>query len=198
MALSASTLGSLIAANLSTEGAIGANRVIFSNAVAAGLVMSIVGKAFATTDTGTVPGNGNGSGTGIVGLSSSNMTSVAVAALPTTGVNAEPLMRAIMMATQAHLASAATLTSTHTPVFAGTGTVVVGSIPVVISEMAGNIDTQLGNAGANGSNRMILSTAIATGVVTEILAAGTGTVTITGSPTGTPSPGSGSGSGVIS
>lgn len=142
MALSASTLGSLIAANLTTEGANGSNKVIFANAVAAGIVMSIVGKAFATTDTGTVPGNGTGSGTGIVGLSSSNMTSTGVAALPTTGVNAEPMMRAIMMATQSHLASAATLSSTHTPVYEGSGTVVVGSIPVSISEMAGNISSQ--------------------------------------------------------
>ena len=197
MALSASTLGSLIDANLSGFGATGYNRTIFSNAVAAGIVMSIVGKSFATTDVGTVPGTGVGSGTGIVGLSSPNMVSVAIAAMPSTGVNANPLMQAIMNAVVSHLAASATLTSTHTPVFAGTGTIVVGSIPVIIAEMSGNIDSQLSGAGAVGVNRTVLSNAIATGIVTEILAAGTGTVTISGSPGGVPSPGGGSGTGVI-
>lgn len=200
MALSAATLGSLIDTNLQGEGANGSNRTVFANAVAAGIVMSIVGKAFATADVGLVPGIGVGSGTGVIGLSAPTMTTTAVNALPSTGVNAEPMMRAIMMATVTHLADA-TLTSSHTPVFLGSGTIVIGSIPVMISEMSSNIDVQLLSAGANGSNRTILSTAIATGIVNEIIAAGTGTVTIAGTFTGSvppgPVPGAGAGTGVI-
>jgi hypothetical protein len=198
MSLSASALGSLIDSNLTGFGANGSNKTIFSNAVAAGIVMSIAGKAFATIDIGTIPGSGIGSGTGLTGMSSSNMASIALGVMPSTGLNAPNLMQAIMNAVVAHLGSSATLTSTHTPVFAGSGTIVVGSIPVTISEMASNIDSQLGLAGAAGSNRTILSTAIATGIVTEILAAATGTVTISGSPSGIPVGGGGSGSGVIS
>ncbi len=198
MSLSAGALGSLIDSNLAGFGATGANRTIFSNKVAAGIVMSVVGKTFATSDTGTIPGTGVGSGTGISGLSSSSMSSLAVATLISTGVNAHKLMDAIMNATVSHLGSAATLTSSHTPVYLGTGTIVVGSIPVLIPEMAGNIQTQLSGAGATGANLANLCLAIATGVCTGIISSGTGTVTIVGSPTGTPSPGSGSGTGVIS
>ncbi len=201
MSLSAGTLGSLIDANLAGFGASGSNRTIFANKVAAGIVMSIVGKPFATSDTGLVPGVGAGSGTGITGLSSSAMSSVAVATLISTGANAQKLMDAIMNATVSHLGSA-TLTSTHSPVFLGTGTVTVGSIVVVIPEMASNIQTQLSGAGANGANLANLCLAIATGVCTGILSSGTGTVTITGTFTGStppgPLPGSGSGVGVIS
>lgn len=197
MALSASTLGSLIDSNLAGFGAIGSNKSIFSNAVAAGIVMTLVGKTFSTSDIGTIPGAGTGIGTGLTGLIAPTMASIAVAALPSTGTNASPLMQAIMNAVVSHLGSNTTLTSSHTPVFAGTGTVVIGSIPVTISQMASNIDSQLSSAGAAGSNKTILSTAIATGVVSGIMLA-TGTVTITGSPGGTPSGGAGSGTGVIS
>ena len=196
--LSDSVLGALIDSNLAGFGAIGSNRTIFSNAVAAGIVMSIAGKSFTTTDTGSVSGTGAGSGTGIVGLTSSNMVSTALGVMISQGVNASNLMTAIMNAVVSHLSSSATLTSTHTPVFSGSGTVDIGSIPVVITEMKSNIESQLTSVGANGVNKSNLSLAIATGIVTEILAAGTGTVTISGSPSGTPSPGSGSGSGVIS
>jgi hypothetical protein len=198
MALSGSALGSLIDTNLASAGANGSNRTVFCNGVGAGVVMSLVGKSFATSDTGSTTGSGVGSGTGITGLVSSAMTSAALAVMPTTGSNAHPMMTAIMNGVVDHLSSSATLASINTPVYAGVGTIVVGSIPVVISEMAGNIQSQLMSAGANGSNLAILCTAIATGVCTGILSSGTGIVTITGSPVGTPSPGSGSGTGVIS
>lgn len=197
MSLSAGALGSLIDGNLAGFGATGANRTIFSNKVAAGIVMSIVGKTFATSDTGTIPGTGVGTGTGISGLSSSSMASLAVATLISTGTNAQNLMDAIMNATVSHLGSASLLSS-HTPVYLGSGNIVVGSIPVIIPEMASNIQSQLSGAGANGANLANLCLAIATGVCTGIISSGTGTVTIVGSPTGPPSPGSGSGTGVIS
>lgn len=196
MGLSASALGSLIDANLASAGAIGSMRTVFANAVAAGIVMSVVGKSFSTIDVGTIPGTGTGSGTGLTGLISATMTTTAVGLLPTTGVNAIPMMNAIMNAVVTHMGSAA-LNSTHTPVFAGSGTVVPGSIPVLAPELASNIEAQLTSAGANGSNKAILSAAIAGGVAIGFVTA-TGSVSISGSPSGTPSPGGGSGTGVVS
>lgn len=197
MALSASTLAGLIDSNLVGFGATGSNKTIFCSAVAAGIVMSIVGKTFTTTDVGFVAGPGTGVGASLVGMTSGNMVSVAIAALPTTGVNANNLMQAIMIAVVVHLQTAQ-FTSTHGPVYLGTGTIVVGSITVSTSEMAGNIDSQLGLAGAAGSNRTVLSNAIASGIVTEILASATGQVIISGTTMGTPNAGTGTGSGVIS
>jgi hypothetical protein len=197
MALSASTLGNLIAANLTSAGANGSNKTIFSNSIAAGIVMSISGKSFTTTDAGSMAGSGIGIGSGITGLSSSTMSTLAISAMSSTGSKAVPMMNAIMSATVAHLSSSAALNSTHTPIFAGVGSIDVGSISVTISEMSTNIETQLRNAGANGSNLHNFCHAVATGICTNILSAGTGSVTITGSPIGTPSPGAGVGVGVI-
>ncbi len=197
MSLSVSTLRSLIDTNLANEGATGYNRFIFSEAIANGIIMSIASKTFTTSDTGLVPGTGTGNGTGITSLSSSNMTSTTLALFPTTGVNAERLVRAIMQAVVTHLTTSATLTSSHTPVYSGTGIINIGSITVSTIEMTTNIDNQLFLIGANGYNRTILSSAIATGIVTEIIGFGTGTVIITGTPSGIPTSGSGSGTGVI-
>jgi hypothetical protein len=198
MALSASVLAGLIQANLVAFGARGSNLTVFCNAVAAGIVESIVGAEFGTSDVGTVPGFGSGIGTGITGLSASTMESIALSFMPTTGSNAANLMNAIMNAVVTHLGEAADLTSDDSPVFMGVGTIVPGGIGVVESEMASNIDSQLAAVGANGSNRTVLADAIAQGVTQNLVAAGTGTLTITGSATGTPGPGTGGGFGSIS
>lgn len=197
MPLSSNILSGLIKSNLAAVGANGSNLSIFCDAVAKGIVESIVGKAFATLDTGTVPGIGTGVGIGILGLSSPIMKSTALSLMDSKGVNADKLMQAIMDATVTHL-SVATLMSNDTPVFLGTGIVVVGSIAVMTGEMSGNIDSELQNVGAKGVNRTKLATAIGTGVASNILSSGTGTLIITGSPIGTPVPGSGSGIGIIS
>jgi hypothetical protein len=197
MALSGSALGALIDANLSSAGAIGANKTVFSNALGNGIVNHILGKGFVTADTGTTPGSGNGIGVGIVGLTSANMVTTAIGVMSSTGTNAIPMMQAIMDAVVTHLATA-TLTSTHSPVVIGTGAITVGTITVTTPGMDGTISAALTGAGATGSNAPNLSLAIATGIVTEILAAGTGSVVITGPPPGTPVPGSGAGIGTIS
>lgn len=198
MALSASILSGLIQSNLVAVGANGSNLSKFCDAVAKGIVESIVGKAFVTADVGTVPGIGTGIGVGILGLSSSTMKSTALSLMHSVGVNADKLMQAIMAATVSHLSSAASLASTDTPVFLGTGTIVIGSITITSVEMSGNIDSELIGVGAKGVNRTELATAIGTGVASNILSSGTGTLVITGTPTGVPVPGSGSGIGVIS
>lgn len=197
MALSGSVLGSLIDSNLTSAGAVGSNRTIFCNALGNGIVNHIVGSSFTTTDTGTTPGSGTGTGTGIVGLTSSNMVSVAIATMSSTGVNANPLMQAIMDAVVTHL-NDASLSSTHAPVVIGAGIVDIGSISVTSGGMKSTILTEFSSVGATGSNADNLAEAIATGIVTEILAAGTGNVTIVGSPPPTPVAGVGTGIGVIS
>lgn len=72
MALSANILAALIQTNLAASGANGKNLEKFCTGVATGIIMSIVGKTFTTSDIGTVPGAGTGIGVGITGLSSSN------------------------------------------------------------------------------------------------------------------------------
>jgi hypothetical protein len=198
MALSASTLASLIESNLTAIGAKGSNLHKFCSAVAAGIVMSIVGKAFVTADVGLVAGVGTGIGIGIQGLISSSMKSEALSLMSSQGKNAEPLMRAIVDATVSHLSSSASLSSIDTSVFSGVGTIIVGSIAVVPNEMGQNIDSQLQNVGAIGSNRTNLSNAIGIAIAKGILSSGTGTLIITGVVISGPSPGAGSGTGTVS
>lgn len=202
MPLSPSALAGAIQSNMQAAGAKGSNLQVFCSAIAAGIVMSIVGKPFTTQDTGLVPGIGAGIGTGITGLSSSAMKSTALAAMSSRGENADKMMQAIMDGVVSHLSGSAILISNNTPVFLGSGTVNVGSILVVAPEMGGNISSQLSAVGANGENKTNLAMAIAAGVCSNILSSGTGTVTITGTFTGSvppgPVPGSGSGVGVIS
>ena len=196
MGLSSNALSDLIKSNLQNVGAKGSNLTVFCQAVAAGIVSAIVGQTFTTMDVGSVSGSGTGVGTGITGLSVSNMADSALAAMSSRGSNASPLMQSIMAAVVQHLGDAS-LSSVDNPVFIGTGTIVVGSISVTENEMAAKILSELQNAGANGSNLSNLSTAIATGIASNILNAGTGMLNITGSG-GTPSHGTGSGTGTIS
>jgi hypothetical protein len=107
-------------------------------------------------------------------------------------------MQAIMDATIVQLGKA-TLTTADAIVFAGTGAITIGSIAVIESVMAENIDTQLQNSGAQGSNRANLSKAIAAGICRQIISNGTGSTIITGSPIiPIPVPGVGVGTGIIS
>lgn len=197
MSLSGAVLGGLISSNLAGVGAKGYNLAKFTSALGSGIVNSIKGKAFTTSDVGSVTGNGFGTGTGITGLSASQMASLAISDMFRTGPNAQKLMTAIMNATVSHLGSAK-LTSVDFPVYLGTGNIVVGSIAVSAGEMTSNIDSQLRAVGAKGANLNKLAHAIATGITTNILSSGTGVLTITGTPISGPTPGTGSGTGVIS
>lgn len=198
MPLSAPALGALIDSNLQAVGAKGSNKTKFCNAVARGIVNSIIGVAFATTDAGTTPGFGVGTGIGITGLSSSAMKSMALSLMSTKGENADKLMQAIMNATVIHLSTSASLSSVNSPVFLGTGTIILESIAVVSATMISNIDSELQGIGANGTNRAKLARAIGTGIASNIVSSGSGTVVITGTPVGAPTPGTGSGTGTIS
>jgi len=206
MALSGSALSGLIQSELSGKGFTGVQLTPFCNALGNGIVDATTGiLTFTTTDTGTIPGTGTGSGTGVLGLSESNISSLAYntgqgfwASFQNNGpgIKWQDVCDAVATAVVAHFTSAATLTSTHSPVFAGTG-LVTAYAGVAIPAMKATIVAAA--PGSWASWRMPeLAEAIATGVVTELLShTPASAVTITGSPAGIPVPGAGTGSGVV-
>lgn len=195
MALNATILADAIDTNLTSLGGAqdyllnGTNyRILFSNLLAQGIVNSIVNKTFETVDTG-VPGSGVGTGTGILGLSPTDMASIALGVMSSQGPKAAVLMQSIMTAAASHLASSANLQSNSASVLTGSGTIVVGSINVSSSEMATNIETlfttpqNLGGGGAISSIYLTnLCLAVSTGICTNILTSGTGTLVIAPGP----------------
>lgn len=195
MPLDANALGGLIQTNLKAFNANGPNLTVFCNAVGKGICDHIIGKPFVTADVGSAPGAGVGAGIGIIGLSPADMAQVALSTMSSKGPNADKFMQAIMLGIVTHLAEA-TLTSVHSPVYAGAGTIVPGSIGVDPDGLAGTLQNALKSANAKGPNLGNLCKALATGITTNILANGTGIVIISGA--GGPGSGSGSGSGVIS
>jgi len=196
MSINADTLASLIRSNMNASGK---NAGKFANEIASGIAMSIVGKSFTTIDIGGVPGTGAGTGVGITGMDPDSMTKVTLAKMQmqlkdpsrSLGKNAKRTADAIMQATVQHLMSSAQLVSVDTPVYAGEGEIVVGSITVSESEMATNIYNSLSG---KGNHRMDFAAAVAAGVSFGILTQGTGVLTIVGSPD-VPTPGAGSGAG---
>lgn len=199
MALSVSAWSSSLQAKLAAKGFTGTKTADFALAVATGSVAQIVGKPFATMDVGLTPGSGIGNGTGITGLSvsaiSSLIFSTASGLFGSSGPKLQDLCDAVAEACVEQL-GLATLTSTHTPVYLGSGTIVVGSIPIIANQMANAI--QAGAPSFIGPQWPNLAQAIAVGQATGILTSGSGSVTIVGAPTGIPVPGAGAGVGVIS
>lgn len=167
--------------------------------ISQGSVMSIVGKAFATADVGSVAGAGAGIGMGLTAVPASTVKSTVVATAKGTQFKGPRLEDAAMVFADALVLeiTMATLTSAHAPVFAGVGTIVPGSIPVMVNEWAGNIFTIGRGMRFIGPQWFNWCKALATGGVQGFQTA-TGTVVITGSPAGIPAPGGGSGAGVIS
>lgn len=206
MALSGPALSGLIQAQLASKGFTGVQLTPFSNALGNGIVTATTGiLMFTTADTGTIPGTGSGSGTGVLGLNMMNISSLAFSTgqgfwSPQQnngpGIKWQDLCDAVATAVVTHFTADATLTSTHSPVFAGTGLVTAYSgvsIPVMKAAIV---------AAAPPSwaawKMPELAEAIATGVVTELLShTPASTVTISGSPSGIPVPGAGTGSGVV-
>lgn len=205
MALSGAALSGLIQTELAGKGFTGVELTPFSNALGNGIVNATTGiLMFTTTDTGTIPGTGTGSGTGVLGLNMSNISSLSFttgqgfwSAFQNNGpgIKWQDLCDAVATAVVAHFATA-TLTSTHTPVFAGTGIVTAYSGVTVPAMKAAIVAAAPGSWAAWRMPE--LAEAIATGVVTELLShTPASTVTITGSPAGVPVPGAGTGSGVV-
>jgi hypothetical protein len=179
---------------------------VFCSALGNGIVNACSGIImFTTADVGTIPGIGVGAGTGITGLVAANIQSQMYntgqgfwSPFQNNGPGVEwaNICSKVASTVKAHFAANATLTSNHTPVYVGVGTV-VSYTGVTISGMKAAIVAA--SPGSWASYRMPeLAEAVATGVVTEILShSPTDTVTITGTPIGMPSPGTGSGSGVV-
>jgi len=178
----------------------------FCNAIGMGVVGALKGSlTFTTADVGTVPGTGIGSGSGIKGMNVSNISSLiystgngAWASQQRDGPGVEWMNFCTKVATaiNTHLMSTAILTSTHTPVFAGVGTVLAYS-GVTASAVKSSIIAAAPGSWAS-TKFPDLANAVATGLMTELLGhSPIDTVTIVGSPTGSPSPGSGSGSGIV-
>lgn len=172
----------------------------FADAIGNGTVDSIVGKAFSTSDTGTTPGAGVGTGTGISGVVQATLSAALfsgfVSAFGQSGPDLPDIADALADALVQELALAS-LNSTHTPVYLGNGTVVVGSIAVVAAAMGAAITAEGAGAGFVGMNWPDAAGVIGDEYAGAIIAGGTGAVVITGSPAGTPAPGVGTGTGTI-
>lgn len=190
---------------LSAKGFSGSYLSVLTNVVGNGSALHVIGKPFVTQDVGLIPGVGVGVGVGITGLSASTISdeifSNCVSTFGQSGPKLKDFCDAMAQSCVAQMALA-TLTSTHTPVFAGSGTVVNGSIGVVPalwgSSIAG-LGTAAGFVGPQWSN---WANAIGKGHANGVINTGAGTVTITGSFTGVvppgPLPGAGAGAGTIS
>jgi len=196
--ISGSSWSTFLFASLQSKGFVGSRLMDFTDAVGNGGQSHVVGKAFTTTDTGTIPGTGSGTGTGITGLIAATISSLIFAASSAIfgqfGSRLMDVTDSVGDAAVAELALAL-LTSTHSPVFAGSGVVDIGSIPVVAAAWGSAIQAAapsfLGGQWPNFAQALGEQ-------ATHVLANGTGSVTITGSPTGAPVPGVGTGSGTIS
>lgn len=178
----------------------------FCNAIGMGIVLATSGiLTFTTSDVGTVPGVGVGTGTGIAGLVTSNIQTQMYnkgqsfwSSFQNNGPGVEwsNVCAKIALAVKTHFAANATLTSTHTPVFAGVGTV-LSYAGVTIPAMKAAIVAQAPGSWAS-ARFPELAEAVATGVVLELTThSPTDIVTITGSPIGIPVPGAGSGAGIV-
>jgi hypothetical protein len=202
MPIVGSAWSSTLKGTLSGMGMNGSQLQSFTDAVGLGSTMSIVGKAFTTTDVGLIPGVGVGVGAGITGLSpmdAANLIYGNCSAFGFVGARLHDFCTACGSALVSTLADAI-LSSTHAPVWQGAGSVVTGSIAVVPSEWGSNIHSAA--AGFMGSKWPDFANAIGAGSANHVIAKGTGSVVISGSFTGPtppgPLPGAGVGAGTIS
>lgn len=192
---------------LSALGMVGSKLMDFTDAVGKGSANHVIGKPFATVDTGLTIGPGVGSGVGLMGFVApaiaTSIFGLAVVAFGGSGTKLQDVCDAIGQSCVAQMALA-TLSSTHTPVFLGSGIVTPGSVAVVPAAWGSSIDSEGSGVGFVGTKWPDFASAIGTGQGTHVLASATGTVTITGVWSGLPplppggTPGAGSGTGTIS
>jgi hypothetical protein len=189
---------------LSGTGFQGQRLIEFTDAVGFGSVSHIVGKSFTTTDIGSITGLGIGTGTGIVGLISSfisdNIFNLCQSAFGQSGSRLRDITDALAQALITEL-NLATLTSQHTPVFLGSGTIDIGSIGVIGGPWGTSIESEGSGHGFQGIHWGNFASAIGEGQAQGVLNSGTGNLTIVGSFAGAtppgPLPGAGIGTGVI-
>jgi hypothetical protein len=180
------------------KGFMGPKYFQFCQVISNAAQISVAGKQFATADVGGVAGAGVGIGIGVILQAPFIQTQIFTLGLGAgfLGEKWNDECNVIANATAMEMAQA-TLMSTHTPVFAGIGNVVAGSIGVVANEWSGNIQSQGGAMGFQGPNFPQFCKVVGTGTVAGFAIA-TGQVTIAGSPAGPPAAGAGVGVGTIS
>ena len=200
MPLVGSAMAAELVSVLTGNGFAGPDLPFFCNALGNGIVASTVGKAFSTTDVGSGPSAGVGAGIGLTGYLAPAALSAMLAEATLKGFILTPeasnVYDSVSQAYSNQLALA-TLTSAHTPVYLGTGTVVPGSISIPkgpTSSTIASIGVGLGMLGADYAD---FCDVVAAGIEAGV-AALTGTVIIAGPPPPTPAPATGSGTGVIS
>lgn len=183
--------------NLSGKGFSGPELMTFTNAVGNGTQNHLVGKPFATIDTGLISGMGTGFGVGLTGIIGATISALAFSmATGFFGQSGPNLMdvtdgfgdMVVFMASQA------TLSSNHTPVFQGTGVVTPGTIPVVGSHWSNEIKTEADSF--QGESWPDLASALGESGAAGFATA-TGNVRMSGVFTGGPLPGSGGGIGSL-
>lgn len=184
--------------NLQSYGWEGESLSAFTLSLGQGSALGIIGTSFTTQDTGVTPGAGTGSGVGISLPDSSELASKLqinlTARFGQSGDELPNLCLAIadMVVDKMQLAS---LTSSHTPVSIGSGT--VDSISVVGTLITSSI-LLLGLAFV-GEKFLDIAEALGEEIEAFINDEGEGSVVISGSPPlPIPIPGSGTGSGVLS
>ena len=198
MPLSGSNFSSVLFGLMAARGNVGPDLQNFCDAVGDGTINASLGAPFATADTGSTPGAGVGSGVGITlspGSIAPVIESTATGLFGGAGSELPLLAADIETACIAEFALA-TLTSTHGPVYIGSGSIVGGLPSINAALLSPSILAAGVSKGFIGVDWANFALAIATGEGTPMPTA-VGTVTITGAG-GPPVPGAGVGSGVIS
>ena len=200
MVMVASAMESQMYATMLGNGLAGTSGPDFAGACADGCINGTIGAPFATTDTGTIPGTGAGTGVGVTGVVdavlSAALTAGMLAKFGSIGTSTPIINDALAQAYVAQLA-VATLTSTHAPVFVGSGIVNVGSIVVAAAVIESTILAAGISAGFLGTSWPDIASTVGTEIANALLL-GTGSVTIAGAGTPPTSPGVGVGSGTLS
>lgn len=181
-------------------GLLGDNFPDYCDAVGNGAVDSVVGAAFTTTDVGSTPNPGVGSGTGLLNIVAATISAALVAGMAAAFGSAGIDLPSLCLATATGFADEtllATLSSTHTPVYVGSGIVDIGSIMVPGGVIGAAINANGVGMGFIGANWADVADVI--GIeFSNALALASGVVVITGAPPPTPTPGAGTGSGTLS
>jgi len=191
-------MNQVMIANLTSKAIVGPDMPKLTGACSTGTIMSIVGKPFTTTDSGS-GGPGVGTGLGIIGITAAELKTTILANAVLKGLvgeNTPKIISAYADALELELAQV-TLTSSHPLVAVGAGVIDVGSIPVTPIEIEGNITSQGVSKTLVGENLPKLSNAMAQGVGQAFRKA-SGNVVIAGTPIQPPAPATGKGQGTVS
>ena len=188
--MSGPTLAASILNGFSSIGWVGISTPQYAAAIGNGAMLEILGKPFDTIDTGTGPGTGIGSGVGLTGIVGALVaTQIQTEIISFTGLPPTPdmiKMTNIIGDSIESEVALATLITSHSPVYAGTATIVPGSIAVTGTSIGGSIKNTGIGTGFLGKDWPDMAGAIGNGIGDSFLIANSA-ITITPSST-TPPP----------